>query len=456
MHLGFVTGERTFSPHFKSHQYLLLHALPITRAATWFALISGRLAAGLLSFSALFIFGTVMVSKLWDGNSGFLSIGTKSIGMRIFLFMAGTCGALLFRRTILVYLGSVPALSLLYIQTYGFSQSYHMAASSYFVIILILANCSCFLFCSGEWGLARQRARNALKVCTTLITCLGCAVISNLLLFRSQHSWLDDIDQPIRSTESPRQRVSPSGRYLIMLDYYQGYISRLRVIDTMTSRVVGTWTGTWLLSAGWSGQDDSLFLVRIKGRWFDLSGVLFRNLTLIRYSPSLNKIETLSSNDFSATYPWTLGIDSYGTRGRIVAVGTQGGEHYWALKGSRAQELSVAATAQAPLHAPTRPRALTPSVGPSGEKWLGQYLGPVEDRPLGFASYFGEDLVYSIAKSDRQSTILVYRPKAAGWKVLTGGLPANLLSRRQSPTRAGLHRKEILQKSPRFHASVIA
>jgi hypothetical protein len=130
-------------------------------------------------------------------------------------------------------------------------------------------------------------------------------------------------------------------------------------------------------------------------------------------------------------------------------------ERCWVLKGGTAQEISISRPQALPegATAATPTRNLLPPKTPSGEARPGRFLPPPAGRHSTFAPAFREDLVYFIAEEGQRSTVLVYQPGAAAWKVLTDGMPAIRLPRQQNPIGAEVFRRKLLRQSALFHAS---
>jgi hypothetical protein len=466
---GFAAGERTFSPSFKERQYLFLYTLPMPRGRAWLALVGGRLVANQLSFLALLAFGASLISFPGGGSRGPFALAAQMAGVRTFLFLVGTCGALLFRRVALVYLASGLGVILLYQQIFwyvlndtwqvqGNGLPYKAAASSLIGMAVAAAVCSWYLFRSGGGGSAKQRMGVGLVMCAALIGCLIWAAISRFVFIPPQVSWFENIDRwnPVQTAESPAQRISPSGRYLLLVEHYGGwgYLFRLKVLDIETARFTGQWTGSWLLWAGWSNHGDSLLLLHINKPWLDPAGVVHGNSALVRLSASLDEIRTLRLEGFS------LAVDQRGTRGQVIKSGFGGENRFWVVNGNTMREFVTSASPKVPpflepgaTATSALGRVLSPPQAPSGEPWPGQFLLPSRERLFVLTRTLGADTVYFIADSGHHSTLLVYRPKGAGWKKLVDGLPAVRPPRVMDPYSTELLRERMIRESGLVHVS---
>jgi ABC-type transport system involved in multi-copper enzyme maturation permease subunit len=100
---GFPSGSRAFSGEFKETHFLFLHSLPMARERAWAALVFANLSASLLSIVVLIALRPSLLTTLPENRD---PAETLSIALLVyfFLFCAGSCFSLLFRKVVLNYL----------------------------------------------------------------------------------------------------------------------------------------------------------------------------------------------------------------------------------------------------------------------------------------------------------------------------------------------------------------
>jgi hypothetical protein len=290
-------GTGPFSRAFKEQHIVFLHALPISRARQWLALVASS-AVSLAALAAVFVVIRPSLVKTAGDLPGALVLA----GVVVVLFAAGTCFGIVVRHPVAVYAGSFVVL-LLFIavvvfidvapkfafsggEALGTALTMTVPAASLervtpeimttelaLLVIAFLA-LSLFTYVRGEVTLFRTQLRNVgLLVLAVIVIAFGAAPVVRAFNVR-RADWLTSV-----------MDVSANGRYVMERQYRRGFEwhGRLGVVDVVHRKMIGRLDGEGITDAGWRGNRLIVFRRDLPG---------FRRLGVLR--PPHDALETYS------------------------------------------------------------------------------------------------------------------------------------------------------------------